>query len=79
MTAIHFPFNLQKYRKARNLSQEDLAEKLQVSRQAVAKWEKGANYPDILNLTLLASIVPNSGQKWLYRKSDYPEYFKESQ
>ena len=56
MTAIHFPFNLQKYRKARNLSQEDLAEKLQVSRQAVAKWEKGANYPDILNLTLLADI-----------------------
>ena len=52
MTAIHFPFNLQKYRKARNLSQEDLAEKLQVSRQAVAKWEKGSNYPDILNLTL---------------------------
>ena len=28
---------------------------------------------------LLASIVPNSGQDWLYRKSDYPEYFKESQ
>ena len=56
MTAIHFSFNLQKYRKAHNLSQEDLAEKLQVSRQAVAKWEKGANYPDILNLTLLADI-----------------------
>ena len=28
---------------------------------------------------LLAILVPNSGQYWLYRKSDYPEYFKESQ
>ena len=57
MTAIHFPFNLQKYRKARNLSQEDLAEKLQVSRQALAKWENGANYPDFLNLTFHADII----------------------
>jgi len=30
-------------------------------------------------LLLLANFVPNSGQNWLYRKSDYPEYFKESQ
>ena len=29
--------------------------------------------------TLLAAFTPNSGQSSLYRKSDYPEYFRESQ
>ena len=31
------------------MTQEELAEKLNVSRQAVAKWESGQVYPDILN------------------------------
>lgn len=56
MPTIHFSANLQKYRKLRHMSQEELAEKLQVTRQAVAKWESGANYPDILNLTMLAGL-----------------------
>ena len=42
MTAIHFSFNLQKYRKAHNLSQEDLAEKLQVSPPGRGKMGKGS-------------------------------------
>ena len=33
--------NLQVLRKQNNLSQEELAEKCQVSRQAIAKWESG--------------------------------------
>ena len=56
MPTIRFSANLQKYRKLRHMSQEELAEKLQVTRQAVAKWESGANYPDILNLTMLAGL-----------------------
>ena len=56
MPTIHFSANLQKYRKLRHRSQEERAEKLQVTRQAVAKWESGANYPDILNLTMLAGL-----------------------
>lgn len=56
MTEIHLPSNLQKYRKSHNFSQEDLADRLQISRQAVAKWENGINYPDITNLTLLADL-----------------------
>lgn len=41
-------------RKSRGLSQEELAARLQVSRQAVAKWESGQSYPDISNLIELS-------------------------
>lgn len=43
-------------RKQRGLSQEDLAEKLNVSRQAVSKWETGLSSPDTDNLILLADL-----------------------
>ncbi len=39
--------NLKKIRKDNNLSQEDLAEKLGVSRQSVSKWEQGIAYPEM--------------------------------
>ena len=39
--------NLKKIRKDNNLSQEDLAEKLNVSRQSVSKWEQGLAYPEM--------------------------------
>ena len=38
--------NLQNLRKINNLSQEELAEKLNVSRQAVSKWESGSGFPE---------------------------------
>lgn len=39
--------NLKKIRKDNNLSQEQLAEKLKVSRQSVSKWESGAAFPEL--------------------------------
>lgn len=39
--------NLRRIRKENNLSQEQLAEKLGVSRQAVSKWESGQSYPEM--------------------------------
>ena len=48
--------NIKKLRKEKNLSQEQLAEILNVSRQAVSKWESGKIYPDIDNLILLRDI-----------------------
>lgn len=39
--------NLRKIRKENNLSQEQLAEKLNVSRQSVSKWESGQAYPEM--------------------------------
>ncbi|ASW48794.1 helix-turn-helix domain-containing protein [Streptococcus suis] len=41
---------------AKNLSQDDLAEKLYISRQAVSKWENGEATPDIDKLVQLAEI-----------------------
>ena len=41
---MDFPKNLQSIRKAANLSQENLAEKLHISRQAVSKWEMGVSH-----------------------------------
>ena len=38
--------NLQNLRKIKSMSQEELAEKLNVSRQAISKWESGSGYPE---------------------------------
>jgi len=48
--------NLKKLRKLHKLSQEDVAEKIQVSRQAVAKWESGETMPDIQKCDALAKL-----------------------
>lgn len=42
-------------RTERGLSQEDLAEKLYVSRQTISNWERGKTYPDINSLLLMAT------------------------
>ena len=43
-------------RKKQNLTQEQLAEKLGVTRQAVAKWELGETAPDVLHSDALAAL-----------------------
>ena len=48
--------NLHFLRKQSRLSQEDVAEKIGVTRQAVAKWENGDSLPDILNCEALADL-----------------------
>ncbi|MUK88249.1 helix-turn-helix domain-containing protein [Ornithinibacillus sp. L9] len=44
---MSFADKLKKERKNKGWSQEELAEKLFVSRQSVSKWENGQNYPSI--------------------------------
>ena len=51
-----FSEKLQLIRKNKGLAQEELAEKLSVSRQAVAKWESGQVYPEITNLILISNL-----------------------
>ena len=41
---MSFADNLKQIRKEHNLSQEEMAELLNVSRQAVSKWEQGVDY-----------------------------------
>lgn len=43
-------------RKARNMSQEELAEKLGVSRQAISRWEVGSALPDASNILQLSKL-----------------------
>lgn len=43
-------------RKSQNISQEELAEKLYVSRQTISNWERGKTYPDINSLLLIATF-----------------------
>lgn len=47
---------LVEYRQTAGLSQEKLAEQLNVSRQAVSKWERGESLPDIGNIMALADL-----------------------
>ena len=54
---MSFAENLKSIRKERNLSQEDLAEILDVSRQAVSKWELGDGYPEVEKLLLLSACA----------------------
>ncbi len=44
------------YRKANGFSQEELAEKIGVSRQAISKWERSESSPDTDNLIALANL-----------------------
>ena len=53
---MKFGDNLKQIRKSKNISQEELAEKLGVSRQSVSKWETGENYPSMYNIMCLCDI-----------------------
>lgn len=57
-----FAKHLQSLRKMANMSQEDVAEHLHLSRQAISKWEQGQSTPDVetcLKLCELLKVTPN--------------------
>ena len=47
---------IKKYRSEMEVSQEELAERIFVSRQTVSNWENDKNYPDLKSLLLLSSL-----------------------
>ena len=47
---------IKKYRAEVNLSQEELANKIFVSRQTISNWENDKNYPDIKSLVLMSEV-----------------------
>ena len=50
------PDKIIKYRKANGWSQEDFAEKLNVSRQAISRWENGTALPDAQNILQISKL-----------------------
>lgn len=52
-----FAENLKKIRKDKGYTQEILAEKLNVVRQTVSKWEKGLSLPDVDMLSKIANVL----------------------
>lgn len=54
---MRFCDKLSKLRKENNFSQEQFADKLGVSRQAVSKWESGSSYPDMDKIITMCKIL----------------------
>lgn len=71
--------NLQINRRRMGLSQEELAEKCQISRQAIAKWESGESVPTIEKLIFLADFYKVTLDELVGRKDDaalFEEFIK---
>lgn len=56
---------LKEERIKKNITQEDLAEKLGISRQTISSWENGRSYPDIVNIIKISDIFNISLDKLL--------------
>ena len=51
-----FSQNLQKLRASKNISQEQLADKIGVSRQSVSAWESGKSSPELEKLVAISNL-----------------------
>ena len=57
---------IKKLREEKNITQEQLAEKLNVTRQAVSNWEKGKTQPDIDTIIKISGILEVSVEEIIY-------------
>ncbi len=64
--------NMAKYRKAANLTQLELAEKLNYSDKSVSKWEQGNGMPDIFVLYSLANLYGVTVNDFMQKHEDTP-------
>ena len=66
---------IKQLRKAKGISQEQLAEQLHVTRQAVSNWENGKTQPDIETLTQIAEYFEVSVERLIYGKEKSKWHF----
>lgn len=71
-----FSESVKKYRKAKELTQEQLAQKLFVTKQAISKWETGRGYPDTSTLPTISKVLGISidelmGEETIENKKSY--------
>ncbi|MFQ8581487.1 MAG: helix-turn-helix domain-containing protein [Holdemania massiliensis] len=69
---MNFAQKLQKKRKDAGFSQEQLAFELNVSRQAVSKWESGQGYPEVEKLIQLSELLGVSLDELMKETSEAP-------
>lgn len=69
---MSFSENLKAVRKQKGISQEELAARLDVSRQTISRWETGDYYPETEKLLLLATILEVSLDALMYGESKQP-------
>ena len=62
---------IQALRKQKGLSQEDLSARMEVSRQAISKWEMGESIPDVNNIMQLSEIF-NVTTDYILRNGEQP-------
>lgn len=74
---IEIANRLLEYRKQMGLSQEELAEKIGISRQSVSKWERAEASPDTDNLIELAKIYNVTLDELLNGKAEEPKEIEE--
>ena len=65
--------NLKALRKAKGYSQEEVAEKINVSRQSVAKWENEESIPDVIKCSELANLYEISLDELVHDKISVEE------
>ena len=70
---MNFSEKLKEIRKNKGLSQEQLAEKIGVSRQAITKWETGKGLPDVENMVIIAEIFKTTLDELLRDSAAKPE------
>lgn len=74
---MSFAENLRMIRKERNITQEQLADMLDVSRQAVSKWESGVGYPETEKLLIISKELNVSLDYLLNEESNVVQEEKE--
>ena len=72
-----FNEKLKKIRKENELTQEELAEKLNVSRQAITKWESGDGTPDIENLKQISILFNTTIDELIKEEKNLTSAMKE--
>lgn len=68
---MNFGKNLQILRKMTNMTQEELAEKMRVSRQTISKWELGSILPEVEKLVDLSKMFNCSVDQLLKDNMDF--------
>ena len=78
--------NLQFLRKKHNITQEQLAEQLEVSRQSVSKWESDSSYPEMDKILQLCNLFhcgvddlvqKDISQLYVEDKTNYDDHYNE--